>query len=254
MAEPRVAIVTGANTGIGLAIARRLQAEGWALGYATAGRDEKHKGPYDELAGKGTTHWVAGDLRDISVPAQLVDEVARELGRVDALVNNAGLSTAKPFFDLDAHDFDLTFEVDVRATFLLSQAAAKHMIDQGDGGSIVNITSVHEHIPRPNFAIYAAAKAAEGMLTKGMAIELAEHRIRVNSVAPGVIATARNTEADELDPDVPLGRPGTPEEVAATVSFLCSPAASYVTGASWIVDGGMTQQVVKLPAGSPSGA
>jgi NAD(P)-dependent dehydrogenase (short-subunit alcohol dehydrogenase family) len=249
VAESRVAIVTGANTGIGLAIARRLQAEGFALGYATAGREDKHQGPYVERARKGRTHWVAGDLTDTSVPEQLVDEVVGELGRVDVLVNNAGLSTAKPFFDLDAHDFDLTFEVDVRATFLLSQAAAKHMIDQGDGGSIVNITSVHEHIPRPNFVVYAAAKAAEGMLTKGMALELAEHEIRVNSIAPGVIATARNTEADELDPEVPLGRPGTPEEVAATVAFHCSPAASYVTGASWIVDGGMTQQVVKLPAG-----
>jgi len=92
------------------------------------------------------------------------------------------------------------------------------------------------------------------MLTRGMCLELAAHRIRVNSVAPGVIETPRNEEADELDPEVPLGRPGTEEEVAAVVAFLCSEAASYVTGASWLVDGGMTQQVVKLPAGSPSGA
>jgi len=250
----RVAIVTGANTGIGLAIARRLQAEGWALGYATADREERHKGPYDELAAKGRTHWVVGDLRDPEVPGRLVEEVAGALGRVDALVNNAGLSTAKPFLELDADDFDTTFEVDVRASFLLSQAVARRMVDQGDGGSIVNVTSVHEHVPRPNFVVYAAAKAALGMLTKGIALELAAHRIRVNSVAPGVIATARNTEADALGPEVPLGRPGTPEEVAAVVSFLCSDAASYVTGASWIVDGGMTQQVVGVPAGSPSGA
>jgi NAD(P)-dependent dehydrogenase (short-subunit alcohol dehydrogenase family) len=250
----RVAVVTGANTGIGLGIAKRLIAEGWALGYATADDDEKHEGPYRELAAEGDVHWVWGDLRDPEVPERLIGEVAGKLGRVDALVNNAGLSTAKPFLELDADDFDTTFEVDVRASFLLTQAAARRMIEQGDGGAIVNITSVHEHIPRPNFAVYAAAKAALGMLTRGAALELAEHGIRVNAVAPGVIATPRNEEAETLDPEVPLGRPGTEEEVAAVVSFLLGEGATYVTGASWVVDGGMTQQVVKIPAGSPSGA
>ena len=250
----RVAVVTGANTGIGLAIARRLLAEDYALGYATAGDGEKHEGPYRELAREGDVTWVHGDLRDPEVPERLVAEVADAYGRVDVLVNNAGLSTAKPFLELDAEDFDRTFAVDVRASFLLTQAAARRMIDQGDGGSIVNITSVHESVPRPSFAVYAAAKAALGMLTRGAALELAEHGIRVNSVAPGVIATPRNEEADELDSEVPLGRAGTPEEVARVVAFLASEGGSYVTGASWVVDGGMTQQVVKLPAGSPSGA
>jgi NAD(P)-dependent dehydrogenase (short-subunit alcohol dehydrogenase family) len=117
------------------------------------------------------------------------------------------------------------------------------------GGSIVNITSVHEHIPRPGFAVYAAAKAALGMLSKAMALELAARNIRVNSVAPGVIATPRNEEdAESLDPEVPLGRPGKPEEVAALVAWLASEEAAYVTGQSYIIDGGMTQQVVKIPA------
>ncbi|HEY6029042.1 MAG TPA: SDR family NAD(P)-dependent oxidoreductase, partial [Gaiellaceae bacterium] len=150
----------------------------------TAGDDEKHKGPYEELARKGDVHWVWGDLRHPEVPGRLVGEVADHFGRVDALVNNAGLSTAKPLFDLTAEDFDTTFEVDVRAGFLLAQAAARRMVAHGDGGAIVNITSVHEHVPRPNFVVYAAAKAALGMLTKGMALELGEHKIRVNSVAP----------------------------------------------------------------------
>jgi NAD(P)-dependent dehydrogenase (short-subunit alcohol dehydrogenase family) len=138
----------------------------------------------------------------------------------------------------------------VRASFLLAQHAAKRMREQGGGGSIVNITSVHEHIPRANFAVYASAKAALGMLTRALALELAEHEIRVNAVAPGVIATPRNKEdAEELDPEVPLGRPGKPEEVAALVAWLCTDDAAYVTGSSYVMDGGMIQQVVKIPAG-----
>jgi NAD(P)-dependent dehydrogenase (short-subunit alcohol dehydrogenase family) len=249
---PRVAFVTGANTGIGLAIAERLLKDGYALGYATAGADQQHEGPYADLAGRygNRIHWVHGDLSDVDVPEQLVQEAVGALGRIDVLVNNAGLSTAKPFLELTADDFDTTFEVDVRASFLLAQAAARRMRDQATGGSIVNITSVHEHIPRPNFAVYAAAKAALGMLSRGLALELAPFDIRVNSVAPGVIETPRNVaDAEQLDPEVPLGRPGKPEEVAALVAWLCSEEATYVTGASYVIDGGMTQQVVKIPAG-----
>jgi NAD(P)-dependent dehydrogenase (short-subunit alcohol dehydrogenase family) len=249
MPAARVAIVTGANTGIGLAIAERFLADGYTLGYATAGNDEKHKGPYEELRtryGDDRVHWIWGDLSDPAVPERLVEETVAAAGGLDVLVNNAGLSTAKPFLELTADDFDLTFDVDVRASFLLAQSAAKRM---SAGGSIVNITSVHEHIPRPGFAVYAAAKAALGMLSRALALELAERNVRVNSVAPGVIATPRNEEdANELDPEVPLGRPGKPEEVAALVAWLCTDEAAYVTGQSYVIDGGMTQQVVKMPA------
>jgi NAD(P)-dependent dehydrogenase (short-subunit alcohol dehydrogenase family) len=248
----RVALVTGANTGIGLAIAERFLADGWALGYATQDDEPKHEGPLRDLQGRygeERVHWVVGNLADPREPARIVDETADKLGRLDALVNNAGLSTAKPFLDLTVDDFDLTFDVDVRGSFLAAQAAARRMIGRGGGGSIVNITSVHEHIPRPAFAVYAAAKAALGMLTRGLALELAEHRIRVNSVAPGVIATPRNEQdAERLDPEVPLGRPGKPEEVAALVAWLCTEEAAYVTGSSYVIDGGMIQQVVTVPA------
>jgi NAD(P)-dependent dehydrogenase (short-subunit alcohol dehydrogenase family) len=247
----RVAIVTGANTGIGLAIAERLLTDGWKLGYATQDNEKKHQGPLADLQkryGDERVHWVWGSIADPDVPERLVAETVRAHGRIDALVNNAGLSTAKPFLDLTVDDFDLTFDVDVRGSFLAAQAAARRMKEQG-GGSIVNITSVHEHIPRPDFAVYAAAKAALGMLSRNLALELAEYGIRVNSVAPGVIATPRNqADAERLDPEVPLGRPGKPEEVAALVAWLCSDEASYVTGASYIIDGGMVQQVVKTPA------
>jgi len=243
--DMKLALVTGANTGIGLAIAERFLADGYMLSYATAGDDDRHVGPLEDLQkqyGEDKIIWVYGDLRDPATPAKLV----AQLPRIDVLVNNAGLSTAKPFLELTAEDFDLTFDIDVRASFLLAQEAAKRM---DDGGVIVNITSVHEHIPRPGFAVYAAAKAALGMLSRALALELAEKNIRVNSVAPGVIATPRNEEdAKELDPEVPLGRPGTPEEVAALVAWLASDEAAYATGQSFVLDGGMTQQVVKIPA------
>jgi NAD(P)-dependent dehydrogenase (short-subunit alcohol dehydrogenase family) len=241
----RVAVVTGANTGIGLAIAERLLADGYALGYATSGNEERHTRPLSRLQaqyGEDRITHVAGDLRDPSIPERLLAPFAA----VDVLVNNAGLSTAKPFLELTTDDFDTTFDIDVRASFLLAQEAARKM---PAGGSIINITSVHEHIPRPGFVLYAAAKAALGMLTKGMALDLAAQNIRVNSVAPGVIATPRNEEdAKELHPEVPLHRAGRPEEVAALVAWLASDEAAYATGQSYILDGGMTQQVVKLRA------
>src|SRR4051812_36616008 len=242
----KVAIVTGADTGIGWAIAQRLQQDGFVLGFHT--RDKEPKARYEAIAENGRVHWLVGDLSERDIGERLVSEAVEALGRIDVLVNNAGATSAKPALDLDADDFDALFSVDVRGAFLMSSAAAKRMRD-GAGGVIVNITSVHEHIPRPGFAVYAAAKAALGMLSKAMALELAERNIRVNSVAPGVIATPRNEEdARELDPEVPLGRPGRPEEVAALVAWLASDEAAYVTGQSYVIDGGMTQQVVKLPA------
>ncbi len=238
----RVALVTGANKGIGRAIAERLLRDGFALGFATREPDEKIA---NELRALGELHEVSGDLTDAQVPVRLVREVAEHFGRIDVLVNNAGLSTAKPALELTVDDFDQTFDVDVRAAFLASQEAARRMTD---GGVIVNITSVHEHVPRPGFAVYAPSKAALGMMTRSLALELAP-KVRVVAVAPGAIATERNVEAPELNPEIPLGRPGTTEEVAAAVSWLVSDEASYVTGASFLIDGGMAQQVVERPAG-----
>ena len=243
----RVALVTGAGTGIGLAVAERLQADGYALGFHTHRDDEDARARFEEAAARGPATWVVGDLAEAATAERLVRETVAELGRLDVLVNNAGITVAKPALELTGDDFDAIFSVDVKGAFLLSVAAAKEMRRHG-GGAIVNVTSVHEHVPRPGFALYASAKAALGMLTRSLALELAPD-IRVNAVAPGAIATERNVEADELDPDIPLGRPGTPAEVAALVSYLAGDDASYVTGASVLVDGAMAQQVVGRPAG-----
>ena len=243
----KVALVTGADTGIGWAIATRLQQDGYLLGFHTRDEEPGAKERYEEISEDRRAHWLVGDLSDRDIGERLVAETVQELGRIDVLVNNAGATAAKPVLDLHVDDFDKLFSVDVRGAFLMSSAAAKRMRD-GEGGVIVNITSVHEHIPRPGFAIYASAKAALGMLTRSFALELAKDSIRVTSVAPGAIATQRNEEADGLSDQIPLGRPGDPAEVAALVSYLVSDEAQYVSGTSIVIDGAMTQQVVADPA------
>jgi glucose 1-dehydrogenase len=229
----RVALVTGANTGIGWAVAHRLQEDGLTVVHHSREEDERLT---------GETHRVLGDLSDPATPERLVREAVEKLGRLDVLVNNAGVTVNKPALELTAEDFDRIFAVDVRAAFLLAVAAAKEMRTRG-GGVIVNVTSVHEHVPRPGFALYAPAKAALGMITRSLALELGPDQIRVVSVAPGAIATERNTEADDLSREIPLGRPGEPEEVAALVSYLVSDEARYVSGASFLIDGALVQQV-----------
>ena len=187
-------------------------------------------------------HWVDGDLADPAVPSRLVGEVGEHFGRLDVLVNNAGITVSKPALELTVQDFDAVFAVDVRSAFLAAQAAARTMGERG--GVIVNVTSVHEHVPRPGFALYAPAKAALGMLTRSLALELAP-LIRVVSVAPGVIDVERNEgDAERLRPEIPLQRAGRPEEVASLVSWLVSEEAEYATGASFL-DGGLAQQVVE---------
>jgi glucose 1-dehydrogenase len=220
--------------------------DGFALGYATHERGSEEQSTYERLAARGSVEWVAGDLADSEVPARLVGEVRERFGRLDVLVNNAGITVSKPALELTADDFDAIFETDVRAAFLGSVAAARAMGERG--GVIVNNTSVHEVVPRPGFALYAPAKAALGMLTRSLALELAP-KIRVVAVAPGAIKVEGNEfDAQRLQSEIPLGRAGRPEEVAALVSWLVSDEAGYVTGVSYLVDGGMAQQTVEQEA------
>ena len=239
--------MTGADTGIGWAVARRLQADGFALSFHTRDDKEDAKARFEEIVDSGRVEWVVGDVSDPATCDRLVRQTVEKLGGIDVLVNNAGVTAAKPVLELTVDDFDKIFSIDVKGAFFLSVAAAREMKGKG-GGAIVNVTSVHEHIPRPGFALYAAAKAALGMMTRSLALELAEDGIRVNSVAPGAIATERNKEAEELVPEIPLGRPGEPDEVAALVSYLAGDESGYVSGASFLIDGAMSQQVVQKPA------
>jgi NAD(P)-dependent dehydrogenase (short-subunit alcohol dehydrogenase family) len=239
----RVALVTGANTGIGWAIAQRLQGDGFVLAFHTRDEKAESRARFEEISQSGAAYWIRADLGDSGVDERVVGAAVDALGRIDVLVNNAGMTVSKPALELGADDFDRIFSVDVRGAFLLAVAAARQMRDAG-GGVIVNITSVHEHVPRPGLALYAAAKAALGMITRSLALELGADGIRVVSVAPGAIRTERNEEADELADEIPLGRAGDPDEVAALVSWLVSEEARYVTGASYLVDGGFVQHGV----------
>jgi NAD(P)-dependent dehydrogenase (short-subunit alcohol dehydrogenase family) len=238
-----VALVTGASTGIGWAIAKRLQRDGFAVGFHTRDDRDDSRERFEKISERGPAYWLRGDLGQTDIAESLIAETVEALGGIDALVNNAGITVSKPALELSADDFDRIFSVDVKAAFLLAVAAARRMREAG-GGVIVNITSVHEHVPRPGFALYAPAKAALGMITRSLALELGADGIRVVSVAPGTIRTDRNKDADKDADEIPLGRAGEPEDVAALVAWAVSDEARYVTGASLLVDGGFVQHGV----------
>ena len=245
----RVAVVTGSESGMGRAVAVALAEQGHDIGVTW------HR---DEAAGRATVEEVQAlgrraelrrlDLTRLPEAADVVDELAEALGGLDVLVNDAGTGHSTPLLELDLATWREVLATDLDGAFLCLQRAARRMVAAGRGGRIVNITSVHEVAPRVGAAAYCAAKGGLGLLTRVAALELAEHGITVNAVAPGEIATAMTGQEDEDPtapgherPGVPLRRPGDAREVAAVVTFLASPAAGYVTGASWAVDGGMLQ-------------
>jgi NAD(P)-dependent dehydrogenase (short-subunit alcohol dehydrogenase family) len=244
---PRTAIVTGSDSGIGKATAVALAELGCDVGITWHTDEQGAKATADEVRATGRRAEVQQlDLTALPGAATVIDELSDALGGLDVLVNNAGTGSRALLVDLDYDTWRRILATDLDGAFLCLQRAARRMIAAGRGGRIVNITSVHEHQPRVGAAAYCAAKGGLGLLTKTAALELSEHNITVNAVAPGEIATPMTGQQDidvhqQHRPGVPLGRPGDAREVAAVVAFLCSAAASYVTGASWAVDGGMLQ-------------
>jgi len=248
----RNALVTGASSGIGKAIALAMAEAGadLALDYIGDPTAEDDVARQIREMGRRAVE-IEADISNGDQVRHMVHQAVEELGRIDILVNNAGLQIEKPFWELTPDLWDKMISVDLRGTFLVTLYTVQKMMESG-GGRIVNITSVHQLIPKPNFAPYCAAKAAVGMLTKTLGVDLAPHKININAIAPGAIATPMNK--DVLDnPDklkrvlsqVPWGRMGKPEEIASMAVYLASDAADYITGATFVIDGGLTQQVVQ---------
>jgi NAD(P)-dependent dehydrogenase (short-subunit alcohol dehydrogenase family) len=240
-----VAIVTGSDSGIGKATAVRLARDGFDVGVTWRSDDAGAKGTGEEVTAAGRRAEVRQlDLPRLPEAADVVDELADALGGLDVLVNNAGTGAFNPFLDLGLDEWRHVLTVDLDGPFVCAQRAARRMVEQGSGGRIINVTSVHEHVPLEGSSAYCAAKGGLGLLTKVMALELAEHGITVNAIAPGEISTPMTGQHDvdpttQERPGIPLGRPGVASEIAAAISFLAGPDASYVTGTSFVVDGGL---------------
>jgi glucose 1-dehydrogenase len=248
--EGKVAIVTGSATGIGMACAQAMAREGACVTIDYVGNPASAQSMVDGIkqAG-GRALAVEADISKQDQVQHLVDETVRAFGRLDIMHNNAGWEKKIPFLDTPLETYQQVIDINLTGTWLGSQVAARQMVKQGDGGRIINTSSVHEDVTMPTNAPYCAAKGGIRMLMRTIAVELAPHKITVNNIAPGAICTPIDADVqankefeDELMAEIPLHRWGKPDEVASLAVFLASDDASYITGATYFIDGGMSRQ------------
>jgi glucose 1-dehydrogenase len=247
--EKKVAVVTGGNTGIGRAIVLALARAGAAVTIDYVVQPEAAEELEDQILDLGEQAiMVEADVSKLADLQRLIDKTVEAFGRLDILVNNAGLETRTALLDSTEEDYDKTMAINLKSAFFGTQLAARQMIKQGQGGRIINISSVHEDWPMPGNTPYCCSKGGMRMLTRTAALELAEHGIAVVGVGPGAVATAMN-KATTSDPDkrrklqytIPLSRMAEPEEIANLVAWLASDQADYVTATTYFIDGGIMQ-------------
>lgn len=242
--QDRIALVTGASTGLGAAIAIALAEAGAHVACHGNSRSPQATCDWIKNAG-GVAHPISGDLSQPDTPRHLVDQTLERFGRIDILINNAGTIRRAPAADYSDEDWTAVIEVNLSSVFRLSKLAGKQMIERGDGGKIVNIASLLSFQGGITVPAYAASKGGVAQLTKALANEWAKHRINVNAIAPGYMRTA-NTAALQADETrnrqilerIPAGRWGEPEDLTGAAVFLSSQASDYINGHVLVVDGG----------------
>lgn len=246
--ENKNILITGSSSGIGKACAIRFAQEGANVILNGRHFDGEEKQLVKELEKFGNkVLFIAKDISQPKDVMDLVNESINALGSLNILLNNAGAERSANFWDVTPEDYDLVMDTNLKATFFGTQAFVKYCQKEGRGGVVINMSSVHEEIIFPHFASYCASKGGLKMLMRNLATELAPLNIRINNVAPGAIATpinkkmmADSEKINALLENIPMKRMGTPEEVAGVVAFLASDDASYVTGSTYFIDGGLT--------------
>lgn len=246
--QGKVAAITGGNQGIGLGIAERFIADGAAVSICyRADKDGAERAAAALRANGGKAVAIQADVSRFTDGARFVSETVARLGALDILVNNAGVEKRASFWDVTEADYDFVLGVNLKGLFFVTQAAVRYWMQSHRSGKIINISSVHEELPFPHFSSYCASKGGLKMLTRNLSIELAPYNITINNIAPGAIETPINknllndpVKLKSLLENIPLRRLGKPEDVASIAAFLASSESSYVTGTTFVVDGGLT--------------
>jgi glucose 1-dehydrogenase len=255
--EGKVALVTGSSQGIGQGIVLRLAQAGANVVINYRSHPEGAEETLEKVNAIGGKCYMAqcsqsqgftvkADLGSSTEVRELIHESVQHFGKLDILVNNAGIEKHAPFWEVTEADYDAVLDVNLKGVFFATQAFVQHLIETRRSGKIINISSVHEDLPFPNFTAYCVSKGGMKMLTRNLAIELGPLGITINNVAPGAIETPINTKLlndpqklNALLGNIPLGRLGQPQDIASLVTFLSSSDADYITGATFFVDGGL---------------